>query len=80
MLFRAGVNRVKNSTSFSGKRQHRGLYITINGGRINADLNGAFNIIRKNDSQFTSAVLGDQVGKDAVVYPVRTMPIVGYPH
>ena len=71
---------VKNSTSFSGKRQHRGLYITKNGGRINADFNGAFNIIRKNDSQFTSKISGDQVSKDAVVYPVRTMPIVGYPH
>lgn len=71
---------VKNSTSFSGKRQHRGLYITKNGGRINADLNGAFNIIRKNDSQFTSKISGDQVSGDAVVYPVRTMPIVGYPH
>ena len=71
---------VKNSTSFSGKRKHRGLYITKNGGRINADLNGAFNIIRKNDSQFTSKISGDQVSWDAVVYPVRTMPIVGYPH
>ena len=32
---------------FSGKRIERGLYKTSNGNRINADVNGAYNIIKK---------------------------------
>ncbi len=32
---------------FSGKRQHRGLYRASSGRRINADINGSFNILRK---------------------------------
>lgn len=33
--------------SFSGKRLHRGLYKTASGKTINADVNGALNIMRK---------------------------------
>ena len=33
--------------SFSGRRTHRGLYKTANGKTINADVNGALNIMRK---------------------------------
>jgi putative transposase len=33
--------------TFSGKRVHRGLYVTNNGEVINADVNGAANILRK---------------------------------
>lgn len=33
--------------SFSGKRMHRGLYKTASGKTINADVNGALNIMRK---------------------------------
>ncbi len=32
---------------FSGERQKRGLYISASGQKINADLNGALNILRK---------------------------------
>src|SRR5712692_8471549 len=32
---------------FSGKREHRGLYRASNGRRINADVNGSANILRK---------------------------------
>ena len=35
--------------SFSGKRVHRGLYRTANGKLINADVNGALNILRKSN-------------------------------
>ena len=38
------VNGVPN---FSGKRRYRGLYISNNGTKINADVNTASNIIRK---------------------------------
>ena len=34
---------------FSGKRIHRGLYQCANGKRINADVNGALNILRKSN-------------------------------
>ena len=37
----------KFSGSFSGKRVHRGLYISKNGTAINADINGSANILRK---------------------------------
>lgn len=33
--------------SFSGRRVHRGLYKSANGVTINADVNGALNILRK---------------------------------
>ena len=57
--------------TFSGRRRHRGLYVTKHGCRINADLNGAFNIIRKHVPGFSSIV--DPTVKDAVVYPVHTL-------
>ena len=57
--------------TFSGRRRHRGLYVTKYGCRINADLNGAFNIIRKHVPGFSSIV--DPTVKDAVVYPVHTL-------
>ena len=37
----------KKSPQFSGKRIKRGLYKTLRGFKINADVNGALNIIRK---------------------------------
>lgn len=57
--------------TFSGRRRHRGLYVTRHGCRINADLNGAFNIIRKHVPGFSS--VADPTVKDAVVYPVHTL-------
>ena len=57
--------------TFSGKRRHRGLYITKHGCRINADLNGAYNIIRKHVPEFSPQA--DLMVKDAVVYPVHTL-------
>jgi len=38
---------VADSPTFSGKRVKRGLYRAANGRRIHADVNGAYNIIRK---------------------------------
>lgn len=37
------------NATFSGKRLHRGLYITANGSTINADVNAALNILRKSN-------------------------------
>ena len=61
----------KKKHTFSGKRRCRGLYVTKHGCRINADLNGAFNIIRKHVPGFSS--VADPTVKDAVVYPVHTL-------
>ena len=57
--------------TFSGKRKHRGLYVTKHGQRINADLNAAYNIIRKHVPGFSPQA--DLTVKDAVVYPVHTL-------
>ncbi|OZH56108.1 hypothetical protein AFK68_00310 [Hydrocoleum sp. CS-953] len=37
----------KNQVTFSGKRVKRGLYRTASKGLINADVNGALNIMKK---------------------------------
>ena len=37
----------KEKPRFSGKREHRGLYRASDGRRINADINGSYNILRK---------------------------------
>jgi putative transposase len=59
----------KPTATFSGKRVRRGLYQAADGRRLNADVNGAYNIIRK--------VLPDAFGNGgkgiagAAVHPVR---------
>jgi putative transposase len=56
----------QHSSVFSGRRVKRGLYQAANGRHINADVNGAYNILRK--------ALPDAVGKGiagAAVHPVR---------
>jgi putative transposase len=56
----------KEKPTFSGRRLKRGLYRAANGQRFNADVNGAYNIMRK--------VLPDVFGKGiagAAVHPVR---------
>jgi len=35
--------------TFSGKRVHRGMYRTSSGHNLNADVNGALNILRKSN-------------------------------
>lgn len=42
----------RETYTFSGKRVHRGLYQGKNGEKINADLNGAANILRKSNHKF----------------------------
>jgi len=56
----------QHSSVFSGRRVKRGLYQAASGRHINADVNGAYNILRK--------ALPDVVGKGivgAAVHPVR---------
>lgn len=59
---------------FNGYRKHRGLYVSKNGGTIHADVNGAYNIMRKIVSWFHSKETGMMI-RDTVVYPARRVRI-----
>jgi putative transposase len=53
---------VKKKHTFSGRRVKRGLYKAADGTLLNADANGAYNILRKNDSDFSFSQLVEKVG------------------
>src|SRR5262245_41720958 len=59
---------------FSGRRVKRGLYRAADGRRLNADVNGAYNILRK----VVPNALGNGIG-GVVVHPVR-MTLANGPH
>ncbi len=63
--------------TFSGKRVKRGLYRTSDGRYINADINGAYNVIRKVASDAFQGAEGVEDGKgmltSLVVHPVRVV-------
>ena len=65
----------KTKYVFSGKRVKRGLYLASNGREINADVNGAGNMIRKvaPDAFRSEGVEDGKVGAQhsLVVHPVR---------
>ena len=52
----------KSIPTFSGKRVKRGLYKASNGTLLNADVNGAYNILTKTDSNFSFSGLVSVVG------------------
>ena len=53
---------MSNSLTFSGKRIKRGLYKTKTGILINSDINGAYNILRKEVPNFNCKKLFDGIG------------------
>ena len=55
---------------FSGKRKNRGLYITSTGLKINADINGSLNILRKYLKCNSDAII-QPADKGFVVNPIR---------
>ena len=61
MLSQYNLNAKKKPT-FSGKRIKRGLYKSSDGTLLNADANGAYNILRKTDSDFSFFTLAKKVG------------------
>jgi putative transposase len=63
----------KKKPLFSGRRVKRGLYKSSNGTRLNADTNGAYNILRKTDSDFSFLNLAKKVGTKINVWlhPVK---------
>ncbi len=52
----------KEKPRFSGRREKRGLYRASDGRRINADMNGSYNILRKAFSES----FGQEIGGPAV--------------
>ena len=56
---------------FSGKRKHRGLYVSKNGFAVNADVNGSLNIGRKVIPEFLG--IGDRslAARPVVVNPLK---------
>lgn len=63
---------VENSHhTFSGKRIKRGLYRSSSGILINADVNGAYNIIRKSNPKFCFESLNQKDGLAGWLHPHR---------
>jgi putative transposase len=60
----------KDEPEFSGKRKHRGLYVTKDGFAVNADVNGSLNIGRKVIPEFLG--IGDRslAARPVVVNPL----------
>lgn len=57
--------------TFSGKRIHRGLYVTSDGTKINADVNGAYNIMRKGKQNFRKEELSSGLLESPVRIAIR---------
>lgn len=54
---------------FSGKRVKRGLYVSQNGTKINADVNGAYNLLRKETPTFNYVSLHNFNGVEGWLIP-----------
>jgi len=63
----------KSTYVFNGKRIKRGLYKSSDGTLLNADVNGAYNILRKTNSNFSFTELVSVVGKSICewLHPTR---------
>ncbi|NJO00881.1 MAG: IS200/IS605 family element transposase accessory protein TnpB [Bacteroidia bacterium] len=57
------------SYRFSGKRVKRGLYVSKFGKKINADVNGAYNLLRKETPEFSYASLHNSNGVEGWLIP-----------
>ncbi|MEN8215506.1 MAG: transposase [Pseudomonadota bacterium] len=70
--------KTKQKRTFSGKRVKRGLYKSQDGTLVNADVNGAFNILSKTDSDFSVSNLAKKIGariKEWLHPSVRIRPL-----
>jgi len=62
---------VKKQEIYLGKRVKRGMFRSSKGIRINADLNGALNILRKETGDKVEAILQTLSGRGQVVWPSK---------
>lgn len=58
---------------FSGKRRYRGLYVSSNKTKINADVNGALNILKKSNA--ISLVQIEAICSRGIAQPQRVKPL-----
>lgn len=61
----------RDKQNFSGKRRYRGLYVSKNGTKINADINGAFNILRKGNAVITCDLSGSGLASPKRIHPLK---------
>jgi putative transposase len=62
------LNKQEN---YLGKRVKRGLFISLNGTKINADLNGALNILRKVSPDKEQEIVQTQRRRGQVIWPLK---------
>ena len=62
---------IKKHETYKGNRNKRGLFITSDGIRINADVNGSLNIHRKFISKAANDVPKEPVGTGLVMNPIK---------
>jgi putative transposase len=65
---------VKKHETYLGKRVKRGLFVSSTGRELNADVNGAGNILRKGISNAFGLWLKDELIKGFCSYPRRLTP------
>ena len=62
------LNKQEN---YMGKRKYRGLFISSNGIKINADLNGALNILRKVAPDKGQEIVQTQKRRGQAIWPLK---------
>lgn len=62
---------VKRQQTYKGNRTKRGLFITSSGIKINADVNGSLNIMRKFSLKVANDVLREPVSTGLVMNPIK---------
>ncbi len=73
------MESIEHHEKYIGKRIKRGLFRSVRGIIINADCNGAYNIIRKSEPKAFDSINGiktDGVGGCPGLHPIRIDPIV----
>jgi putative transposase len=75
-MFLPKKHQPNKTHTFSGKRVKRGLYRSQTGIAINADANGAYNILRKSNPKFSFRELIAKVGEGVSgVHPCTNLKI-----
>jgi len=71
--------KAKKKPTFSGTRVKRGLYKSSDGTLLNADTNGAYNILIKNDCEFSFEKLLEKVGTSIKewLHPIKRYEVTG---
>jgi len=66
------LESLEKQESYMGKRKHRGLFVSLKGTKINADLNGAINILRKVAPDKEQEVVQTLRRRGQAIWPLKT--------